>query len=89
MSSRYQLAGRDEIIMTAEIADLQGWQNIQRVLRAQNSVNSLMPVSLSTSQAVLRAQLSAPVESLQLSIKSLGFVLDATEEGYVMRADVQ
>ena len=89
MSNRYQLAEQNEIIITAEIADLQGWQNIQRVLRVQNSVNSLMPVSLSTSQAVLRAQLSAPVESLQLSIKSLGFVLDATEEGYVMRADVQ
>lgn len=85
----YQLAEQNEITITVTVNDLRGWQNIQRVLTSQNIVNSLMPVSLNANQGVLKAQLSAPVESLQLSIKSLGFVLEAGENSYIMRADIK
>lgn len=83
----YQLAEQNEIIITVDVNDFQGWQNIRRVLYAQDIVNELMPISLNATTAVMKAQLSAPVESLQLSIKTSGFALEAAENGYIMRVD--
>ena len=71
----YHLGTQNEILITVNVSNMNSWINTRRVLKAQASIDSFIPIKLSKGEAVLKARLSAPVESLLLSIKSLGFVL--------------
>jgi hypothetical protein len=84
----YHLGTQNEILITVNVSDMSSWINTRRVLGAQAAIDSFTPIKLGNGEAVLKARLSAPVESLLLSIKSLGFVLEPSERGYILRADI-
>ena len=84
----YYIGEQNEILITVNVNDMKSWINIRRVLSAQPTIDSFTPITLSNAHAVLKARLSAPVESLLLNIKSLGFMLEPSESGYVLRTDV-
>jgi len=84
----YHLGTQNEILITVNVSNMNSWINTRRVLKAQASIDSFTPIKLSKGEAVLKARLSAPVESLLLSIKSLGFVLEPSERGYILRTDI-
>jgi len=84
----YDIGEQNEILITVKVNDMKSWINIRRVLGAQPTIDKFTPIKLSNDHAVLKARLSAPVESLLLNIKSLGFVLEPTQSGYLLRTDM-